>query len=155
MPKRNGQGIELLADPVRRRIFGLVALGQGAPSQLAVALGLSRPATTRQLRLLHKAGLLSVRRHLVDGRRRVYYIEPRRLGQIAAWLAGTDVSHRFALSDQPLYVHQPPYRPPDKWRPALRVTVPLARNHPESGKTRAKRAARAPASSQPKGDTRR
>jgi DNA-binding transcriptional ArsR family regulator len=95
MPKRNGHGIELLADPTRRAIVSLLALGVGQPSKIAKEIGRSRPATTRQLRLLHKAGLISVRRQYVDGRRVFYFIEPRRLGQITAWLAGTEVGRAF------------------------------------------------------------
>jgi len=99
MPKRNGNGIDLLADPTRRRIVALLALGTGRPSKLAVELGLSRPATSRQLRLLQRAGLISARRGYVDRRTVVYYIEPARLVQIAAWLAGTEVGR--ALSPFP------------------------------------------------------
>jgi hypothetical protein len=66
-------------------------------------MGLSRPAITRQLRLLQQAELVSVRRHYADKRRRVYFIEPRRLGQITAWLAGTEVGRAF---------------PPDRRNPA-------------------------------------
>jgi DNA-binding transcriptional ArsR family regulator len=100
MPKRNGQGIELLADPTRRAIVALLALGAanprvGQPSKIAKEIGRSRPATSRQLRLLRKAGLISVRKHFVDGRRVVYYIDPRRHGQITAWLAGTEVGRAF------------------------------------------------------------
>lgn len=95
MPKRNGHGIDLLADPTRRAIVALLALGVGQPSMVAREIGRSRPATSRQLRILHKAGLISVRHHYVDGRRVVYFIEPRRLGQITAWLAGTEVGRAF------------------------------------------------------------
>lgn len=95
MPKRNGHGIDLLADPTRRGILSLIALGVGQPSKIAVEIGRSRPATTRQLRILHKAGLVSVRRHYVDGRKVVYFVDPRRLGQITAWLAGTEVGRAF------------------------------------------------------------
>ena len=95
MPKRNGVGIDLLADPTRRRIVSLLALGIGQPSKLAKEMGLSRPAVSRQLRLLRAAGLISVRQHYVDRRRLVYFIEPKRLGQIAAWLAGTEVGRAF------------------------------------------------------------
>ena len=35
MPKRNGIAIDLLADPTRRRIVSLLALGAGEPSKLA------------------------------------------------------------------------------------------------------------------------
>jgi len=95
MAKRNGHGIDLLADPTRRRIVSLLALGQGQPSRLADEIGLSRPAISRQLQLLQRAGLISVRRHYVDRRRLVYFVEPRRLGQITAWLAGTEVGRAF------------------------------------------------------------
>ena len=99
MPKRNGSGIDLLADPTRRRIVALLALGHGRPSKLATEIRLSRPATSRQLRLLQRAGLISARQGYVDRRTVVYYIEPARLGQIAAWLAGTEVGR--ALSPSP------------------------------------------------------
>jgi len=115
MPKRNGQGIDLLADPTRRRIVALLALGQGQPSKLATEIGLSRPATSRQLRLLQGAGLITVRRHYVDRRRLVYFIEPRRLGQITAWLAGTEVGRAFPTT------------------PVTRAIVPLERNYRDSG----------------------
>ncbi len=95
MPKRNGTGIDLLADPTRRRIIALLALGHRRPSKLAGELGLSRPATTRQLRLLHQAGLIAARPHYVDRRVVIYFIEPQRLGQITAWLAGTEVGRQF------------------------------------------------------------
>ena len=98
MPRRNGTGIDLLADPTRRAIVALLALGVGQPSRVADEIGRSRPATTRQLRLLERAGLIAARRHYVDGRRVVYFIEPRRLGQITAWLAGTEAGRAFAQS---------------------------------------------------------
>jgi DNA-binding transcriptional ArsR family regulator len=95
MPKRNGKGIDLLADPTRRRILAEIALGLGQPSKIAEAIELSRPAVSRQLRLLQKAGLVTFRRHFLDRRGRFYYIEPRRLGQITAWLLGTEVGREF------------------------------------------------------------
>lgn len=95
MPKRNGIGIDLLADPTRRQIVSLLALGIGQPSKIANELGLSRPAISRQLRHLRKAGLISVRKNFVDRRKLVYFIEPKRLGQITAWLAGTEVGRAF------------------------------------------------------------
>jgi DNA-binding transcriptional ArsR family regulator len=96
MPKRNGSGIDLLADPTRRRIVALLALAHHRPSKLAAEIGLSRPATSRQLRLLARAGLISARRGYVDRRTVVYYIEPVRLGQIAAWLASTEVGRTLS-----------------------------------------------------------
>lgn len=94
MPKRNGIGIELLADPTRRRIIALLALRPRHASAIAEAIGLSRPATTRQLHLLEAAGL--VRRSWItrDGRRRLFAIELQAIGPIAAWLAGVELDRR-------------------------------------------------------------
>ena len=106
MPRRNGTGIELLADPTRRRLVALIALNQfGQPTKLAKQTGLSRPATSRQLRILADAKLIVARRDMVDGRRVIYSIDPRRLGQITAWLAGTEVGRAFP-EPPPSY---PPY----------------------------------------------
>jgi DNA-binding transcriptional ArsR family regulator len=95
MPKRNGQGIDLLADPTRRGIVALIALGVFQPSKIAREMGLSRPATSRQLRILVRAKLVMARRDMIDGRRRNYYLEWRKHGQITAWLAGTEVGRPF------------------------------------------------------------
>jgi len=91
MPKRNGPGIELLADPTRRRIVAALAVRPMRPSSLAAGLGLSRPATTRQLNLLREAGLVRASRSEADRRVRLYRIEPQAHGPITAWLAGTEV----------------------------------------------------------------
>jgi DNA-binding transcriptional ArsR family regulator len=95
MPKRNGTGIELLADPTRREIISLIALGVFSPKKIAKKMGLSFSATSRQLRILREARLVIVRREQTDGRRRNYYLERRKHGQITAWLAGTEVGRAF------------------------------------------------------------
>lgn len=97
MPKRNGPGIELLADPTRRRIIALLAVSPRRPSTLSRDLGLSRPAVTRQLKLLCSAGLVDVSRSLADGRVRLYRIESRSHGPITAWLAGTNVGRPIVM----------------------------------------------------------
>jgi len=102
MPRRNGTGIGLLADPTRRQIVALLALGHRRPAKLAAEIGLSGPATSRQLRLLQEAGLISSRRGYVDRRQIVYYIEPVRLGQITAWLAGTEVGRDSSAAQSAL-----------------------------------------------------
>ena len=97
MPKRNGTGIDLLADPTRRRIIGLLAVRPHRPSSLAARIGLSRPATTRQLHLLRDAGLVVADRSFVDGRVLLYRINPARNGAITAWLVGTDVGAPYRM----------------------------------------------------------
>jgi DNA-binding transcriptional ArsR family regulator len=97
MPKRNGAGIDLLADPTRRAIVAALALRPRRPSSLAIELGLSRPALSRQLSLLLGAELIRVHRSNVDGRGLLYDLDPERHGQITAWLAGTEVGLRESM----------------------------------------------------------
>ncbi len=91
MARRNGTGIALLADETRRRIVALLAAQPRRSSAIAAELGLSRPATSRQLRLLEEAGLIWAFRSRLDGRGIVYRINPSAHGRIIAWLAGTEV----------------------------------------------------------------
>jgi len=73
----------------------LVALNVFRPAKIASELGLSRQAVSRQLRILLDARLISRRRYLLDNRGWMYYIDPLKLGQITAWLAGTAVGRKF------------------------------------------------------------
>jgi DNA-binding transcriptional ArsR family regulator len=91
MPRHTAQGIELLAHATRRQLVALIAAHIRHPSDLADALGLSRPAVSRQLRLLIEAGLLRWTRSMIDGRSRVYAIDPAMRDPILAWLAGVDL----------------------------------------------------------------
>ena len=94
MPRRNGQGIERLADPTRRQLIAAIAIRPRRPATLAEEIGLSRPATTRQLRILQEAGLIRATRAMTDRRGVVYTMDPQSHGRITAWLAGTDVGRR-------------------------------------------------------------
>ena len=96
-PARTGPKIELLADPTRRRIIGLLAVRNLRPSTIATEIGLSRPATTRQLHLMVDAGLLRATRSYIDGRAILYGIDPRNHGPITAWLAGTEIARPVTL----------------------------------------------------------
>jgi hypothetical protein len=77
MPKRNGRGIELLADPTRRRIIAMLAIRPRPPSDLAGEPGLSRPATSRQPPQPEAAGLAGSFRIAADGRLVLYGTERR------------------------------------------------------------------------------
>lgn len=109
MPARNGEGIELLADPVRRRIIASIAGGVRRPTDIAVAVTRSRPALSRQLRLLLLAGLIRWRPSLLDRRSRDYFIEPAMQAPMLAWLAGVDLRRaprsRFPGWSRPIRVH--------------------------------------------------
>jgi DNA-binding transcriptional ArsR family regulator len=110
MPRRMAEGIELLADPTRRRIVALIAGRVWHPADIAEALDLSRPAVSRQLRLLSEARLIRWRRSPIDGRSRDYAINPVMLEPIIAWLAGVDLrgTRSVAVVDwaPPMRVHR-------------------------------------------------
>lgn len=109
MPRRNGAGIELLADPTRRRIIAALALQPRRPSSLAREFGLSRPAITRQLHILLDAGLVQSGRSMADRRAILFMLEPRRHGVITAWLAGTEIGRppaRFGRDGKPLPIYE-------------------------------------------------
>jgi DNA-binding transcriptional ArsR family regulator len=101
MPRRNGEGIALLADPTRRRMIQLLALHPRRPSAVARELGLSRPATSRQLRILREAALIRELPTPHDRRGALYAIEPDNLGRIVAWLAGTEIGLRAEMRLRP------------------------------------------------------
>jgi DNA-binding transcriptional ArsR family regulator len=101
MPRQNGTGIELLADPTRRRIMALIAVRPRRPSAIARDLGVHRSTATRQLRLLEQAGLVVRRRALHDRRGVLYLLDQRRVGHVLAWLAGTEVAGPLAARPGP------------------------------------------------------
>jgi len=73
-----------LADPHRRAALELLLEGPRSVGELTGALGLTQPTTSKHLRVLREAGLVSVRQ---DRQRRVYAIEPQPLADLHAWLA--------------------------------------------------------------------
>ena len=73
-----------LAEPHRRAALELLLDGPHTVTELVERLGLSQPSTSKHLRVLREAGLVSARR---DGPRRVYAIEPQPLAEVHAWLA--------------------------------------------------------------------
>ncbi len=91
MSARNGNGIALLADVTRRRIVAVLALRPCRSSTIAREIGLSRPATSRQLRILREAGLVARVPSRIDGRSWVYRLDGRAAGRITVWLAGTEI----------------------------------------------------------------
>src|ERR1044071_5886460 len=113
MPRRLAEGIELLADPTRRRIVALIAGTVRRPADIATALKLSRPAVSRQLRLLTEAGLLRYAWSRLDLRSRLYFIDPAWEGPIIIWLAGVDLRNV-----RPQFI--PGWSPPMRPRPLCR-----------------------------------
>lgn len=73
-----------LADRTRRRLLRLVRLGERSAGDLAAEFpDISRSAVSQHLRVLHDAGLLSVR---ADGPRRMYRVHTDGLGPITQFV---------------------------------------------------------------------
>ncbi len=72
-----------LADPHRRAMLDALRDGPCPVGDLAGALGLSQPMTSKHLRVLRDAGLVLVRK---QAQQRIYAVNPRRMGEIEAWL---------------------------------------------------------------------
>lgn len=75
---------EVLAQPIRRSILDRLRDGDVLVGELAEALGLSQPLTSKHLRVLRDAGLVTVR---VDGPRRWYGLRVGPLAEVDDWLA--------------------------------------------------------------------
>ena len=72
-----------LADPTRRRVFEELRSGPQSVGLIAARLPVSRPAVSQHLKVLREAGLVGDR---PEGTRHVYYIDPKGLAALRAWL---------------------------------------------------------------------
>jgi DNA-binding transcriptional ArsR family regulator len=68
-----GRLLDALGDPTRRAIFERLGDRPSAVVDLAAQLPVSRPAVSQHLKVLKEAGLV---RHVQDGTRRVYSLDP-------------------------------------------------------------------------------
>lgn len=73
-----------VADPHRRAVLDLLRERPCAVGELQNALGFSQPATSKHLKVLREAGLVSVR---VDAQRRIYAIDTKPIEELDFWLA--------------------------------------------------------------------
>ena len=72
-----------LVDPHRRAVLDLLLQGECSVGDLVERLGLTQPQTSKHLRVLREAGVVTVQ---IDGPRRVYSLASRPLGDVHAWL---------------------------------------------------------------------
>jgi DNA-binding transcriptional ArsR family regulator len=72
-----------LADPTRRAILARLALGEASVAELNQPFEMSQPAISKHLKVLERAGLVSIGQ---DGQRRPRRIEAEALMQANAWL---------------------------------------------------------------------
>jgi len=76
-----------LADPARRGVVDLLRRRPRRASDLAEALGTSRPAMSRHLKVLRTSGLVEPVSHEADMRARMYQLRPDSFRQLRNWLA--------------------------------------------------------------------
>ena len=73
-----------IADPTRRAILDQLRQGELGAGELAQRFPVSRPAISRHVRILARAGLLRQRR---EAQRRFYSLRPEALAEVDRWLA--------------------------------------------------------------------
>ena len=72
-----------LADPTRRAILARLATGEATVTELAEPFEMSQPAISKHLKVLERAGLISMD---VDAQRRPRRLEPKRLEEAVDWI---------------------------------------------------------------------
>jgi DNA-binding transcriptional ArsR family regulator len=91
-----GDPFDALGDPNRRAIVELLGSGGRSVQELADALPISRPAVSRHLRLLKRAGLV---REEPVGTRRIYRLHDEGIEAVRTYLEQVwgDAAARFSL----------------------------------------------------------
>jgi DNA-binding transcriptional ArsR family regulator len=72
-----------LADPTRRAILARLARGEASVTELAEPFEISQPAISKHLKILERAGLITVGQ---DAQRRPRRFEGKPLAEASAWL---------------------------------------------------------------------
>lgn len=72
-----------LADPTRRAILARLATGDATVTELAAPFEISQPAISKHLKVLERAGLISMD---VDAQRRPRKLELKQLEQAVDWI---------------------------------------------------------------------
>jgi DNA-binding transcriptional ArsR family regulator len=73
-----------IAETHRREILDTLIAGEKPVGTIVNELSMSQPQVSKHLRVLSEVGLVTCR---ADGRRRLYRLEPTRLGPFHDWLA--------------------------------------------------------------------
>src|SRR5262245_9519532 len=72
-----------LADPTRRAILARLSRGEASVTELAEPFAISQPAISKHLKILERAGLITVGQ---DAQRRPRRLEGKPLAEASAWL---------------------------------------------------------------------
>jgi len=82
-PTQDNDVFHAIAHPARRAILVTLRDRERSASELAEPFAMSFAAISQHLRVLEEAELVTVRR---DGRRRLYRLRPRPLGDVVTWI---------------------------------------------------------------------
>ena len=74
---------EIIAEPNRRAILGLLASSQQSVGEIERQLRMSQPTVSKHLRVLRDAGFVE---STVDAQRRLYRLKPGPFRELDAWL---------------------------------------------------------------------
>jgi DNA-binding transcriptional ArsR family regulator len=74
---------DALGDATRRQVFGRLRKGPRSVGELALGLGVSRPAVSQHLRVLKQARLVQDR---AQGTQRIYSVNPQGIDAVRGWL---------------------------------------------------------------------
>jgi DNA-binding transcriptional ArsR family regulator len=80
------QSLQAIADPTRRRIVELLALGERTAGELVKEFDMSAPAISQHLNVLREAGLVTTR---AEGQSRIQALNPEGFDDLEAWLQKT------------------------------------------------------------------
>jgi DNA-binding transcriptional ArsR family regulator len=75
---------EIIAEPNRRAILGLLTFSEQSVGEIERQLGMPQPTVSKHLRVLREAGFVQ---STVDAQRRVYRLRPESFQEFDAWLA--------------------------------------------------------------------
>ncbi len=79
-----GSVFDAIADPTRRAILDQMQAGEISAGELSDRFPISRPAVSRHLKILRRAGLVDRR---VQAQQRFYSLRPEGLAAVDHWLA--------------------------------------------------------------------
>lgn len=74
---------EILADPTRRRLLKALRRGERSVNELVDEVDIHQPGVSKQLRLLHEAGFVTVRQ---EAQRRYYALRPEPFQELDDWM---------------------------------------------------------------------
>lgn len=80
-----GATLEILADPTRRAIVDRLREGPAAVGEIAERLPVSRPAVSKHLRLMLRAGVVRME---TNGTRHLYELDLRKIDEVRRYLDG-------------------------------------------------------------------